>query len=305
MSKGTLAFGGSTLRKYFSYSLYAIRTYFLKQESPYMFVLMINDKCNLNCFYCASKNSGKYDLQYPEVVNHLEKAFLRGNRTLVITGGEPMLFKNKEKRIRDIVKKAREIGFFEIAIFTNGTQPLNVSADRYFVSIDGDQKIHDKIRNNTYNGIIKNVTSADADVIASITITKENRKNLNQTVENIVKSKVFKRITFNFLTHFPEIVTKFGLTREERQSVLNELLSFKKRKYPILLSKATYKALYNNSWKRPIKQIELAAGKDVFTCCKDVNNPEVCKNCGYSSCVELSQVLAGKPSAIMELIKTI
>jgi len=293
------------LKKYFSYFLYAIRTYVLKQEAPYMFVLMINDKCNLNCFYCVSKNSGKYDLQYSDVVAHLENAFSRGNRTLVITGGEPMLFKNEEKGILDVVKKARKIGFFEIAIFTNGTQPLDVSVDRYFVSIDGDQKTHDIIRNNTYDSILENVKCADADVIASITITKENRKNLNQTVESIVKSKVFKRITFNFLTHFPEIVQKFGLTEKEKQSVLNELLSFKKRKYPILLSKATYKALYHNSWKRPIKQIELAAGKDVFTCCKDVNNPEVCKNCGYSSCVELSQVLAGKSSAIMELIRTL
>lgn len=62
-------------------------------------------------------------------------------------------------------------------------------------------------------------------------------------------------------------------------------------------------ALRANRWKRPVPQIELMAGGRLFTCCRDVGNPEVCRNCGYSSCVEISQALAGKPSAILELLK--
>lgn len=293
------------MKRYFSYFWYAVRVYLLRRESPYMLVLMINDKCNLDCCYCVSKNSGRYDLQYAEVVSHLKNAFSRGNRTVVITGGEPMLFDSQGKNIQDIVNLAREIGFVEVAIFTNGTQPLDVSPDRYFVSIDGDQKTHDKIRPITYATILKNVKLADADVIASITITRENRTQLGQTIESLAATKAFKRITFNFLTHFPEMVKRYGLSATEKQSVLDELLGFKADGYPVLLSKATYAALYHNSWKRPIKQIELAAGKRVFTCCKDVGNPDVCRQCGYSSCVELSQVIAGKPSAIWELFRTL
>ena len=52
-----------------------------------------------------------------------------------------------------------------------------------------------------------------------------------------------------------------------------------------------------------VKQIELFAGNQLFTCCRDVGHPEVCENCGYSSCVEISQALSGKPSAIVELLK--
>ena len=295
----------SALKKYLSYFYYALRTFLLRQDSPYLFVLTINDQCNLNCPYCVNKNSGKFDLSYKGAITHLENAYFRGHRTLVITGGEPMLFLDGQKGISTVVEKARNIGFHEVAVFTNGTQPLKASADRYFVSIDGTREIHNIIRDNTYDLILDNVKNADANVIASVTITKDNVKDLQSTLSSIAETSLFKSITFNFLTHFPAIVDKFGLTDSEKKHALDLLYSAKKTDIPVYLSKATYNALYNNSWKRPIRQIELAAGDQIFTCCKDVNNPEVCMKCGYSSCVELSQVLAFKPSAIYELFKTL
>jgi hypothetical protein len=49
----------------------------------------------------------------------------------------------------------------------------------------------------------------------------------------------------------------------------------------------------------------LASKQGLFTCCRDVINPDVCRNCGYSSCVEISQALAGKPTAILEFLRTL
>ena len=66
---------------------------------------------------------------------------------------------------------------------------------------------------------------------------------------------------------------------------------------------AAYRALHANVWKRPIRQIELGTKDRVFTCCRDVDNPAVCENCGYASCLEMAQAIAGYPSAVLELLK--
>ena len=75
--------------------------------------------------------------------------------------------------------------------------------------------------------------------------------------------------------------------------------------YLIVLSKGAYKALRNNDWKRPIPQIELGTKDRIFTCCRDIDNPSVCENCGYANCVEVSQILALKPSAMWQVIKMV
>ena len=57
----------STLNRYLGYIAFAFATFVLRRKNPYLFILVINDKCNLDCFYCSSKNTGKYDLGYTSV----------------------------------------------------------------------------------------------------------------------------------------------------------------------------------------------------------------------------------------------
>ena len=68
-------------------------------------------------------------------------------------------------------------------------------------------------------------------------------------------------------------------------------------------TRAAYQALRANDWKRPIPQIELGTRDRVFTCRRDVENPSVCATCGYANCVEVSQILALKPSAIWQVMR--
>ena len=99
------------------------------------------------------------------------------------------------------------------------------------------------------------------------------------------------------------MVAQHGFIGEERNHILDRVWALKQQGYPIVLSRAAYRSMKKNNWKRPVKQIELLAGNRVFTCCRDIDNPAICRNCGYSSCVEISQALQGKPSAILELLK--
>ena len=154
--------------------------------------------------------------------------------------------------------------------------------------------------------VLKNVTNAVTKaVFASITFSKANFRYLDQFVKEVTETKLFRGISFNLLTHWPEIVEEHGVSTEERKQLLDNIWSLKRRGYPIVLSRAAYKGLRNNDWKRPIPQIELGTKDRIFKCCRDVDNPTICENCGYANCVEISQILALKPSAMWHLVRMV
>lgn len=292
--------------KFLSWFSYGFKTFILRKELPYLFGLVITDKCNLNCFYCESKNSGKFHFSFEHAKDTLENAYLRGHRSLYFTGGEPMIWENNGHTLDELIQYARKIGFLEIFIFTNGTVPLNIKQCNYIVTIDGPKSIHNQIRQNTYDLILQNVEEAVTKAIfASITFSKSNFLYLDQFVKEVIGTKLFRGISFNLLTHWPEIVKEHGVSQDERKQLLDNIWELKNRGFPIVLSKAAYKALRNNNWKRPIPQIELGTKDRIFTCCRDIDNPTVCENCGYANCVEVSQILSFKPSAMWQVIKMV
>lgn len=303
MAKGGLSLMASKFLSWFSYGF---KTFILKKELPYLFGLVLTDKCNLNCFYCESKNSGRYHFSFENAKSTIEDAFQRGHRSLYFTGGEPMIWENNGHTIDELIQCARKIGFLEVFIFTNGTFPLNIKQCNYIVTVDGPKNIHNQIRQNTYELILQNVESAATKaVFASITFSKSNFLYLDQFVREVTETKLFRGISFNLLTHWPEIVKKHGVSQDERKQLLDNIWSLKKKGYPIVLSRAAYIALRNNDWKRPIPQIELGTKDRIFTCCRDIDNSSVCENCGYANCVEVSQILTMKPSAMWQVIKMV
>jgi len=292
--------------KFLSWCTYGFKTFILKKELPYLFGLVITDKCNLNCFYCESKNSGRYHFSYDHAKGTIENAYLRGHRSIYFTGGEPMIWEDNGHTLDELIQFARQIGFLEVFIFTNGTFPLNIEQCNYIVTIDGPKSIHNQMRQNTYELILQNVEDAVTKaVFASITFSKSNFLFLDQFVKEVTGTKLFRGISFNLLTHWPEILKEHGITQDERKQLLDNIWDLKKRGFPIVLSKAAYKALRNNNWKRPIPQIELGTKDRIFTCCRDIDNPTVCENCGYANCVEVSQILSLKPSAMWQVVKMV
>jgi MoaA/NifB/PqqE/SkfB family radical SAM enzyme len=285
---------------------YGFKTFILRQELPYLFGMVITDKCNLNCFYCESKNSGRYHFSFEQAKNTIREAYGRGHRSLYFTGGEPMIWEDNGHNLEELVRLARDIGFLEVFIFTNGTRPLSIANSNYIVTIDGPKDIHDKIRSNSYDVVLQNVRNAlTKNVFASITFSKANVQHLRRFVEEVNDTKLFKGISFNLLTHWPEIVQEHGVSLDDRKKLLDDIWELKREGYPIVLSRAAYKALRNNDWKRPIPQIELGTRDRIFQCCRDIDNPSVCAQCGYANCVEVSQMLSLKPSALLQVLRMV
>lgn len=292
--------------KLLSWALYGFKTFILGKVSPYLFGMVITDRCNLDCFYCESKNSGRYHFRYEEARAVLRDAYTRGHRSLYFTGGEPMIWEDGGRGLDDLVRFSRDLGFLDVFIFTNGTAPLSIEHCNYIVTIDGPRAVHNQIRDNTYDLVLSNVANAvTSAVFASITFSKANAQYAEQYIKEVSATNLFRGISFNLLTHWPEVVEEHGLPPDERKDLLDGLWQLKRSGYPIVLSRAAYRALKNNDWKRPIRQIELGTKEKVFTCCRDVENPSICENCGYANCVEVSQILALKPSAAWQVLRMV
>ena len=288
--------------QYSCYLKYAFQTFLLKQEKPFLFAMMLTDSCNLDCCYCVVSNSGRFFFTAEQAFSSIEDAYRRGHRVLYFTGGEPTLWESNGYKLEDLVSFALGTGFLEVFVFTNGLLPLDIESCHYIVTVDGPKKIHDQIRNNSYDQVIKNVQHSKAkSVVASMTLTKLNVVFMEDFVKQVSSLNTFNEVTFNFLTRNPEAMKDDGLFGIEKIQALDKIWELKQLGYPISLSKAAYKAFRSDTWKRPIKQIELATQDKIYTCCRQGGDPEVCDNCGYLGCAEVSQVLAFKPSAISRI----
>jgi MoaA/NifB/PqqE/SkfB family radical SAM enzyme len=285
---------------------YAFRNVVLGRKSPYLFGLVVTDRCNLGCFYCESKNKGGYHLTAEQALTMIREAYARGHRSLYFTGGEPMLWADGGKTLADLVAEARRLGFFDVFIFTNGTFPLDVQGCNYIVTLDGPRAVHDSIRSGTFDLVLENVRGAcTRAVFASITFSKRNAESVDEFVREVTATGLFRGISFNLLTHWPQIVEQHGLVGAQRVALLDRLWALKRQGYPIVLSRAAYLAMKRNDWKRPIREIELGTRERVFTCCRDVENPSVCAQCGYANCVEVRQMLSLRPSAILQVLRVV
>jgi len=293
------------LKELTSHIEYAARTLIFRQSIPYMIGIVLTDKCNLNCIHCLGKNKGKVDCTYDEVAVTLEEAYARGNRHVYFTGGEPHCWEDGNHRLEDLVRKVQEIGFFDVYVATNGTHPLTFEECLYYISIDGPSEVHDQIRGSSYETIMENIADSASDRnYVTFTITRKNHTFLEKFAREIVKNKKIKGILINFFTGTDANVEVHGLLPEEKSRVIDLIISLKKEGLPFEISGSALEAIRKNDWKRPIPSLELFLNGKVYTCCRDVGQPEICNNCGYGECIEISQILKLKPDAIMRVFKT-
>lgn len=80
--------------------------------------LKISFSCNNHCLFCVQGRKRKTcaPKSLERIKHELKKGFEEGSRGLVLTGGEPTLNKN----IFSIIKAARDTGYYDIQIQTNG-----------------------------------------------------------------------------------------------------------------------------------------------------------------------------------------
>ena len=127
--------------KHLFYGLkYVLSCRFLKEKTPLICGLVMHNKCNLNCLHCRIAERPDENLCFEESKILINSFYDKGGRTIYFEGGEPFLWRDREYKLEDVVKYARKKGFLATIIYTNGTYPLETSADTVFISMDGLKK---------------------------------------------------------------------------------------------------------------------------------------------------------------------
>ncbi len=143
--------------------------------------LHLTNRCNLRCAHCYLGYPGSREIILSDAVIITQEFASMGGLRLLISGGEPLLYKDLKKYIaltNDI--KARRV------LFTNGTlidsDKLSwLHVDEIQFSLDGWGKGHDALRGpGTFEKTISGIHSASRAGIAVSVSTMIHRKNLDE-----------------------------------------------------------------------------------------------------------------------------
>jgi MoaA/NifB/PqqE/SkfB family radical SAM enzyme len=210
-------------------------------------------------------------------------------RLVIFEGGEPFLWRDGQRTVEDLVQAARHRGFFSTGITTNGTLPLESSADMVWVSIDGPREVHDVWRGPSYDRILTNIAaSRHPRILANITIHRHNAQRIGELIRNL--KGVVKGITIQFVYHYPdsEDLTVDAVTRRQ---ILHELVTLKRQGYPLLDSYGVLRRLAGNTWRCHdwlIANVE-PDGCMHYGCYLKGRGAVDCRRCGFAAHAELAR----------------
>lgn len=200
------------------------------KKSPLYGSADIINVCNLHCEHCYWWLNRKEndDLTLEEWKDVIEDKFKR-NHVFIITlvGGEPMMRQDVvELFVREFPKR--------VSVVTNGTFPIPRIRDIYFywISIDGDQRTHDRIRGegawaktrkNVLDYVKNNGEKAYKDIWITMTINSQNYKTVDRVIQDW--KPYSNKIGFQFHTPFMKgdpLWMPFG---RERTSLVDRLIA--------------------------------------------------------------------------------
>lgn len=269
------------------------------RRRPILGGVKLTHDCNLACIHCPFKKRKGASLSYEGALSALDTLYSWGVRIVIFEGGEPFLWRDGDYRLNDLVTRARR-RFFSVGVTTNGTFPLVCDADVLWVSIDGLQPTHDRIRGECFQTVMRNIEASDHPrLYAHVTINALNWREIPKLVE-FLGPKV-KGITIQFHYPYEDEHDELVLPPNERQSVLNTLIELKGRGAPLADSTACLKALRTNNWTcRPWMVASVDPdGKRTVGCYVKERGPIACEKCGFAAHAELSLAYAGVPGAIL------
>lgn len=293
------------LLKYLFYINWGFQTLVFREKIPLNGSIILTDKCNLNCLHCTVAHLGYPQRSIYDVEKDIRTLFDRGVRVLVITGGEPFMWKDAQgNTVEDVVAIAREMGFFRIVICTNGTYRLESSADYLWVSLDGYEKAHNIIRGSIYSKVIDNINqSTHNGLYINFTVSSNNYDTFIDVAKNILKMKNIRGILFLLYTKYIGGDESLVLEQDKRKDALKKIQVFKiGHPFSVFNTFSGISALKSGRWARnTYASVTINQGLLSDCCCRiGIYDKEVCENCGCTPAVETWALQTFKLSAIFE-----
>lgn len=276
--------------------------FLLRRRRPLILGLALTDVCNLRCLHCRVANVFRKHMPWDEVAEVLRSQYDDGARFLYLEGGEPLLWKDGDRRIPDVVRLAREMGYLKIHLYTNGTMNLDPSPDFTWVSVDGLPETHQAIRGGSFDQVWRNIRRAPRPPAIIFTVNTLNWREIRDFLELVRADLPGVRVNFYFHTPY------YGLdhlmpSADQKQEVARTLLSLKRTGLPVMNSAAGIRALASVTFRRPLDFTRVVDQTGEYRCCRAVGNAEVCRLCGYSTCAELVLLQDFHPGVVREALR--
>jgi MoaA/NifB/PqqE/SkfB family radical SAM enzyme len=274
----------------------------LQRAEPLIYGIALTDRCNFTCRGCHVSNTGRPDMTWEQVVAAMQSAWERGFRELYFSGGEPMLWRDGIYKLADAITEARAIGFFHVHVYTNGALGLEPSADLVWVSMDGLPGTFERRRGDHFRRVEAVVRAGTHPKVAIIYVIDRNTRNGIEPFLRWVQETRFPVIGVMFYFHTPYYGRdELFLSAEERAPIIDRLLGCIRRGLPVINSRAGLAALKSGDWPRrfPVASVIDVDGESA--CCRAAD--EVCPDCGYAACTELTEFQRLRPSALLGMTR--
>ena len=282
--------------QFFYLAWWWFRAVFFGRRKPLQSVIFILDKCNLSCKHCSIYNhEAPVSKSFEQIREELEYCYGLGSRFVDFEGGEPFLWKDGDKTVNDLCKLAREIGFFSCTITTNAQKPFDGTvADSMWVSMDGVGEYHDRVRGKgAFTNLEKNIATCGCSKLSvNMAINVLNYEGVAEAIEFAAANPAIKCISLNFHTPYPG-TEDLWLPQDKREQVIDMILDYKKRGYPIMNSRSGLKKMRNNDFIMRCWMTNF-----IYT---DGTRAPQCNGYELGICAKCGFCMAGEESAIIEL----
>lgn len=277
-----------------------------KQKNPLQTVLFITDYCNLRCKHCsASGHAGTVMKSYEQIKEELTYAYEKGSRFVDFEGGEPTLWQEGQLRTNDLIRLAKEIGFFSCTVTTNGQNPFaGLQADSIWVSVDGYGEYHERVRGEgTFGRLDQNIRSSGHQAVSiNMAINQLNHTSVVDVIRYAKETPEIRSVSLNFHTPYPG-TEHMMLDWNRRCEIIDAIIQMKKQGYPIMNSVSGLKAMKRKPDNRYcwVSNFILADGTRLDTCAG--KQAGICEQCGFSMSGEMTSVMRLKPDTILAGMK--
>lgn len=292
-------------RTWVEFGWFGLTTVLLRRRDPIVGSLILTDRCNLRCQHCAVANIRRVDYPFPRVRSDLRSLHSQGVRILLLYGGEPFLWRDGERNLRDVIAAARDIGFPVVDVVTNGTRGVDLpEADLVLVSLDGTREHHDAIRGHTYDRILTHVAQArTANLCLYMAVNRINVDDVEHVAALARYLPTVRAVAYNLHTPYPG-TEHLTLTPEQRRSACARIGELVRRGYPVATLPSVLPRIADGTAHGPCPQCVIVEDGEQWTCGRCIEVPGLCQQCGFLFAAELTALFRGDPRAIIDALRS-
>jgi MoaA/NifB/PqqE/SkfB family radical SAM enzyme len=280
----------------------------LGKKNPLVLTMVVTYRCNLDYKHCLIKDNldkipGPHSIGFDDAIQEMRSFYRKGARILFFEGGEPTIWRDGERDLKDLILAAKEIGYHVTGYTTNGTARIIEESDVISISLDGPKEIHDSIRSpGVYDSLMENLREVEhPNIFANMVVNKRNIDFMEETVRLVADHPPIRGIMLNFLTPPPHDI---ALSMEEKRQVVKRALELKKEGLPILnTTKALEELLiedYTDLCPLWMSAFVMPDGT-IHYGCPFVG--ESCKECGFDAVREYRLITRASYQAITQMSK--